>query len=158
MPSRTTSLPALCGLAATLALAACGPAGEPAPNTRAGRAADSAYIRSAFGPTWTLTAINGAPAPVGSGGRPATLIFYSGEERRVNGFTGCNQWSSTWERRGADSLLFTPPVSTRMACSDGMALEQRFLGIIGLTRRLAQRDSTLTLFTLTGDSARFVAR
>lgn len=158
MHSRTTSI-LLFGAASTLlAAAACGPAGEPAPNTRAGRAADSAYVRSAFGPTWTLTAINGTAAPLGSAGRPATLVFYSGEERRANGFAGCNQWSSTWERRGGDTLLFKPPVSTRMACADGMALEQRFLGIIEQTRRVAQRDSTLTLFTLAGDSARFVAR
>lgn len=158
MHPRTTASLILAAASAILALAACGPAGEPAPNTRAGRAADSAYIRSAFGPTWTLTAINGTAAPLGSAGRPATLVFYSGEERRANGFAGCNQWSSTWERRGEDTLLFAPPVSTRMACGDGMALEQRFLGIIGQARRLAQRDSTLTLFTLTGDSARFVAR
>lgn len=158
MRSRPSSLLVLVAASAALTLAACGPAGEPAPNTRAGRAADSAYIRSAFGPTWTLTAINGTPAPLGSGARPATLVFYSGEERRANGFAGCNQWSSTWERRGGDTLLFTPPVSTRMACADGTALEQRFLGIIGEARRIAQRDSTLTLFTLAGDSARFVAR
>jgi heat shock protein HslJ len=153
-----TTLALFAAALAMLALAACGPAGEPAPNTRAGRAADSAYVRSAFGPIWTLTSINGTPAPAGSAGRPATLVFYSGEERRVNGFAGCNQWSSTWERRGEDTLLFKPPVSTRMACADGMALEQRFLGIIEQARRLAQRDSTLTLITLTGDSARFVAR
>ena len=85
-------------------------------------------------------------------------MFYSGEERRANGFAGCNQWSSTWERRGGDTLLFTPPVSTRMACADGMALETRFLRFVGETRRAAQRDSTLILFDLAGDSARFVAR
>ncbi|MBA3890406.1 MAG: META domain-containing protein [Gemmatimonadaceae bacterium] len=158
MPSRQSSVLTLTVASVVVALAACGPPGEPAPNSRAGRAADSAYVRSVFGPTWTLATINGAAAPLGSGGRPATLEFYSGAERRVNGFAGCNQWSSTWERRSADSLVFTAPVSTRMACSDGMALEQRFLGIIEQARRIAQRDSTLTLITLAGDSARFVAR
>lgn len=151
------ALPALL-IPAILATAACAP--PPPDDARRGNAsaADTTYMRSVFGPTWTLTRLNGAAPPAGSGGRPATLQFYSGSERRANGFAGCNQWSSAWERGGRDTLRFAPPVATRMACAAGMELEQRFLALITGANRFSQRDSTLTLRSAAGDSAVFVAR
>lgn len=133
---------------------ACAPPAEDVPVSRAERE----YVRSVFGPTWTLVALNAAPPPPGNRGRPATMEFYSGTEARVNGFTGCNQWSSTWSSPAGDSLRFAPPTVTRMACAEGMELEARFLRVIEQTRRFAQRDSSLVLYDSTGDSARFVAR
>lgn len=124
----------------------------------AGRQRDSTFIRPIYGPTWTLVQIGGATPPAGSAGRPATLVLYSGTDRQANGHAGCNRWTSTFTLAGRDSIRFAPPVSTRMACAEGMALETRFLRFLAETRRAAQRDSTLTLFDLTGDSARFVAR
>lgn len=117
-----------------------------------------AYVRSIYGPTWTLVQMGGAPAPAGSGGRPATLVLYSGTDRQANGYAGCNRWSSTYTLAAPDSIRFAPPVTTRMACAEGLALEARFLRFLEETRRAAQRDSTLTLFTSSGDSARFLAR
>lgn len=125
---------------------------------RARSSRDSTFIRPIYGPTWTLVQIGGAMPPAGSGGRPATLVLYSGTDRQANGYTGCNRWSSTYTLAGRDSIRFADPVSTRMACADGTALEARFLRFLAGTRRAAQRDSTLTLFDQTGDSARFVAR
>lgn len=125
---------------------------------RARQVRDSSFRRPIYGPTWTLVQIGGVAPPSGSGGRPATLVLYSGTDRQANGYAGCNRWSSTYTLAGRDSIRFAPPVSTRMACADGMALETRFLRFVGETRRAAQRDSTLVLFDLAGDSARFVAR
>ena len=144
--------------AAVLGLAACTAPSTPAPQTGARRTADSSYVRSIYGPTWTLIALRGAPAAVGRGGRAATLIFYSGEGRQARGFAGCNQWSSTYTLPGRDSIRFAPPTSTRMACAEGGDLEARFLAFLEQTRRGRQQDSTLILYDQRGDSARFVAR
>lgn len=145
--------------AAVVALAACGPATTPAgtpPGATSPR--DTSFVRPLYGPTWTLTRLRGAPAPTGAGARAATLIFYSGSERRAAGFAGCNQWSSTYTFGARDSVAFTPPVATKMACTDGMSLERDFLGIIERAIRIAQKDSTLVLTTAMRDSAVFVAR
>ena len=144
--------------AAVLGFAACTAPATPAPETATRRSADSLYVRSIYGPTWTLVALRGAPAAIGRGGRPATLIFYSGEDRQARGFAGCNQWSSTYMLPGGDSIRFAPPTSTRMACAEGTDLETRYLAFLEQTRRGRQQDSTLILYDQRGDSARFVAR
>ena len=144
-----------------VAIAAAGACATPSNQVRpdSGRTPEErAFRRSIYGPTWSLVEINARPVGPGSAGRPATLILYSGSDRTANGFAGCNRWSSTYELTGRDSIRFAAPVSTRMACDEGMQLESDFLGVIARTRRAAQRDSSLVLYTNRGDSARFVAR
>ena len=119
---------------------------------------DTTFVRPLFGPTWTLVSLRGAPAPTGAGGRAATLIFYSGSERTAAGFAGCNRWSSKYSLSSPDSIAFTPPISTKMACDQGMQLEPEFLALIERASRIRQRDSSLVLRTPMGDSAVFVAR
>lgn len=141
-----------------VALAACGPATTPAGSPRGASPRDTSFVRPLYGPTWTLTRLRGAPAPMGAGGRAATLIFYSGTERRAAGFAGCNQWSSAYTFGARDSVAFAPPVATKMACQEGMSLERDFLVLIERASRIRQRDSTLVLVTPMRDSAVFVAR
>lgn len=150
-------LATLAAAIATVTAFACGPARAPEPGTASQRR-DTTFTRPLYGPTWTLVRLRGAAAPAGAGGRPATLIFYSGSGRTAAGFTGCNRWSSTYTLHAPDSIAFTPPISTKMACSDGMQLETQFLGLIERASRIRQRDSTLTLSTPMGDTAVFVAR
>ena len=121
-------------------------------------AAMSALRAALIGPTWTLAEIDGRPAPPGAGDRPATLVFADTAEPRASGFAGCNQWSSAFTHVAPDSIRFTAPISTRMACSTGMDLEQRFLGMLTAVRGYALTDSTLVLRGETGDLARLVAR
>lgn len=157
MRPASSRLAALIAAIAAVSTVACSPAPAREPGTAAQRR-DTTFTRPLYGPTWTLVRLRGAAAPTGAGGRQATLIFYSGSERTAAGFTGCNRWSSTYTLHAPDSIAFTPPVSTKMACSEGMQLEAQFLGFIEKASRIRQRDSTLVVRTPMGDTAVFVAR
>ena len=112
-----------------------------------------------IGPTWSLVELSGQPAPLGAGDRPATLIIQGGADPRASGSAGCNRWSSQYTLTAPNRIQFTAPVSTKMACSAGMDLEQRFLAVITATRGYALSDSSLVLRDESGAThARFVAR
>ena len=133
---------------------------------RPARGADTAVTstggsstRELIGPTWSLVELSGQPAPLGAGDRPATLIIQGGADPRASGFAGCNRWSSQYTHTAPDRIQFTAPISTKMACSQGMELEQRFLGVITATRGYTLSDSSLVLRNEAGAThARFVAR
>ena len=73
---------------------------------------------------------NPAGSAAGSAsGAPITLNFSTqGGQRKANGFSGCNRFTSTYDLAGGE-LSFGPLASTRMACAagPGSALEQPFL-------------------------------
>lgn len=160
MRLRTSRFPLVALVAAIAAFTACGtPAARTGdPRVQGTSPRDTAFVRPLYGPTWTLVHLRGAAAPMGAGGRPATLIFYSGTQRTAAGFAGCNRWSSTYTIAPPDSIAFTAPIATKMACDQGMQLETDFLALITRASRIARRDSTLVLKTPMGDSAVFVAR
>jgi heat shock protein HslJ len=118
----------------------------------------SSLPRALIGPTWTLVELDGRPAPLGAGDKPATMIITEGAEPRAAGSAGCNRWSSTFTHAAPDSIRFTAPISTKMACATGMDLEQRFLGMVMAVRGYALSDSSLVLRGDTGVLAKFVAR
>ena len=111
-----------------------------------------------IGPTWTLVELEGQPAPLGAGDKPATMIITETPEPRAAGSAGCNRWSSVFTHAAPDSIRFTAPISTKMACATGMELEQRFLGMVMAVRGYTLRDSSLVLRGDAGALARFVAR
>jgi heat shock protein HslJ len=102
---------------------------------------------------WELYEIGDMTNPLGAGGRPVTMRLDSATTR-VAGFAGCNQYSGPYTLRG-DSLTFGPPISTKMACAEGMHVETRFLGGLPSTRAYEITDSTLTLLASDGPLARF---
>ena len=115
--------------------------------------------RQLIGPTWTLVELSGQPASLGNGDRPPTLLIQEGGASRASGFAGCNRWFSAYTLAAPGRIQFTAPGSTKMACSTGMELEQRFLGVIAATRSYTLSDSTLVLRDESGATqARFVAR
>ena len=126
--------------------------------TTAGGTAGGAMPAALIGPTWSLTELNGQPAPLGAGDRPATVVFEAGTTRAA-GFAGCNRWSSAFSHTAPDSLQFTAPLSTKMACpGGGMELEQKFLEFITSVRQYALADSVLTLRGERGAEAKFARR
>ena len=92
---------------------------------------------------WELTAIDGQPSPLGAGQRPVTLRLDRASSRG-GGFAGCNRYSAPF-RVGHDSLSFGPAISTKMACTEGMELERRFLVALPVITTFSRADSTLTL-------------
>ena len=103
------------------------------------------------GREWLLVELEGRADPKGAGGRHVTLRF---EEGRAAGFAGCNQYGGSYSVRG-DSISFGPAAATRMACSEGMDVEQAYLSALPRVVRFAVADSTLALFSSDGTLARF---
>lgn len=132
-----------------LAIQSCQPSPTPDPSPAEFRAA-------ATGGEWILRELDDAPAPVGAGGRAPTLQFEA-DTARAAGFAGCNRWFGTYTVEGR-SLRFGAVGMTRMACSDGMALEQRFAAALEATRRYELSGAQLTLFGESGPVARFDRR
>ena len=128
------------------------------PTDSASMAATPAAHASLIGPTWTLVELEGQPAPSGAGNRPATIVIEGGAEPRAAGFAGCNRWSSGYTHTAPDTIRFSAPVSTKMACATGMDLEQRFLAMISAATGYSITDSSLVLLGDGGARARFVAR
>jgi heat shock protein HslJ len=78
---------------------------------------------------WQLADLNGGGAPT-----PAiTLRFEGGDQgtSAVAGNSGCNRFTGPWRQEGR-SLGLGPFAVTRMACAGtAMAVEQRFLAVLG---------------------------
>ena len=105
---------------------------------------------------WELAAIDGQPSPLGAGQRPVTLRL-DAASARSGGFAGCNRYSAPF-RIGHDSVTFGPAMSTKMACTEGMELERRFLVALPSITTFARTDSTLTLSGPSGPLAQFRLR
>jgi putative lipoprotein len=105
---------------------------------------------------WALVALGDSAAPLGSGGKPATIRFDSAGARAA-GFAGCNRYSAPYTLAG-DSLHFGPAISTKMACAQGDSLERAFLAIIPEVSTYQATDSTLTLAGPSGPLAGFRAQ
>ena len=73
------------------------------------------------------------------------------------GFAGCNRYSAPF-RIDHDNLSFGPAISTKMACTEGMELERRFLIALPVITTFARTDSTLTLSGPSGPLAQFHLR
>ena len=88
-------------LGAALVLAAC--MGPP----RAGPGGEAEQLG---GTAWRLAELNGEPPVVGTGDALPTLMF-AGDEPRVSGNGGCNQFNGPYTQNGA-LLSFGPLAST----------------------------------------------
>jgi len=75
----------------------------------------------------------------------------------VHGFSGCNRFTGGYQSNSG-KLTFTQLASTRMACIEGMELEQRFLDALGHTTRITIQGDSLALYRDDDQPAmRFVA-
>ena len=106
------------------------------------------------GTEWELHELSGAAAPLGAGARRATIRFEA-DTARVAGFAGCNRYFGTYALDGA-ALRFSAVGMTKMACADGMALEQQLARALDATRRYQVGDRELTLLGDAGPVAKFV--
>jgi putative lipoprotein len=138
------------GGVAVVALLAVGCAPTPQQQERAGMSRQS-LIRH----EWELVALGEQADPLGAGGRRPTIRF-TDDDGRAAGFGGCNRWSAAYALSG-DSLTFGPPVATKMACSEGMALETAFFAMLPGVRRYEATDTALTLLAGDAPVARFRA-
>src|SRR5215472_10559708 len=82
------------------------------------------FRSSIAGFDWSLTELGGQPAPNGAGGQHVTIRF-NADSGLVSGFAGCNRFAGGFTVEG-QNLHFPPLAMTKMACTEGMELEQRF--------------------------------
>jgi Heat shock protein len=150
---RSTTLAILAAGTTALVLVACA-------RTPENRAADSTTARepaasraAVVDRDWALVTLRDSVAPLGAGGKPATIRFDSAATRAA-GFAGCNRYSAPYTMKG-DSLHFGPAISTKMACAEGDSLERAFLAIIPDVTTFQATDSTLTLAGSSGPLAGF---
>jgi putative lipoprotein len=94
---------------------------------------------------WTPLEINGELVTLGAGDRELNMVLM-GDESRVRGYSGCNQFGGTYEVGTDDQLTFGALAATMMACAEGMEQEQLFLGVLGETRRFAIDGQSLALY------------
>jgi len=82
-----------------------------------------------LGTNWALMTLSGRQAALGNGQRRIDFELLA-EDKRVHGFSGCNTYNGGYELN-EDALTLSRLASTRMACPDGMDLEQKFLEVLG---------------------------
>lgn len=118
-------------------------------------AASGGTMPSLFDITWNLVELDGQAAPTGMGGRPATLLLDRAEQR-ASGFAGCNRMGGSFTH-SADSISFGPLAMTRMACTEGMELEQRYAAALEKVTTLRLTAAGLELLSDGATVARFSA-
>lgn len=97
---------------------------------------------------WKLTQLGGQPAALGAGRRELHLVLTASGDR-VRGFSGCNTFTGSFERRDRQ-LRIGPLASTRKACLDGMELERHFMDALAATARYSVSGDHLELFDAAG--------
>jgi len=123
-------------IAVCLLAAGCGE--RPPEETGAGGATEPPSLT---GTDWTLMTLDGETvAPLSDGRRPG-LRFEAG---RVHGFAGCNRLTGGYRSEGAE-IGFSQLAMTRMACPEGMDIEQRFSGALERTTRYNVEEDRLIL-------------
>ena len=114
----------------------------------------AAFRTAVAGTDWELHELNGAMAPVGAGGRRATIRFEA-DTARVAGFAGCNRYFGSY-LLDSGVLRFSGIGMTKMACMQGMSLEQQFANALEATRGYTVADRELILLGQSGPVAKFV--
>ncbi|MBP2161797.1 MULTISPECIES: META domain-containing protein [Asticcacaulis] len=93
------------------------------------------------GKEWVLVELNGQA--VGQSERPATLNLTT--DNKINGNGGCNRFFGSYEILPQQRIRFSGVGSTRMACAEGMATEQAYLGVFNEADSYSLTGSTLSL-------------
>ncbi len=95
------------------------------------------------GSRWTLTTLRGTTVEPEATPQAPTLIF-DPAEKRVHGHAGCNRFFGSYELAG-DALRFGGLGATRMACPQGMDVEQAYLQALAEIDGARLSDATLEL-------------
>lgn len=106
---------------------------------------------------WKLIELDGAEAPLGSGGKEAHLLLRA-EKSVARGFAGCNRFFGDYALAG-DKLSFGDLAATKLACAEGMDLEAQFLAALARVASWSRAGEALSLADAEGRVvARFRAR
>ena len=113
------------------------------------------FRRSVSGADWELVELRAQPAPTGAGGRRATLRF-DADSARVSGFAGCNRYFGSYTLGDSEpDVRFGAIGMTKMACTQGMDLEQQLASALSQVTRYTMQDNRLTLLDASSTLAVF---
>lgn len=102
------------------------------------------------GGPWLLLEVNGAIVQLPAGERRPSLLFLL-QEGRVKGFSGCNEFSGSYDLRG-DALTFGLLAMTRRYCAGSAGeVEREFVDVLSKVRTF-RIEGGMLLF-LEGDKA-----
>ncbi|WP_017294935.1 copper resistance protein NlpE N-terminal domain-containing protein [Geminocystis herdmanii] len=93
---------------------------------------------------WELTEIMGKPVTKGENQKEAMFIMFDSENKRVNGFGGCNNFMGGFEMKEGNVISFAPLASTMMAC-ENMEMEANFMQTLQQVDNFAMKDNVLSL-------------
>jgi heat shock protein HslJ len=106
---------------------------------------------------WRLSEVAGQPVAAANDRAEPHLVLFS-DEKRAQGFGGCNRMQGPYEGDGA-ALTFGPIASTKMACDYPANPEDAFMKALAMTRSARIVDQRLELLDEKGSVlARFEAR
>jgi len=100
------------------------------------------------GTTWHLATLGERTVTASSSPQRAGLVL-DGENHRVSGSGGCNRIMGTYTRDG-EHIGFSPMAATRMACPDGMDLEQAYTAMLELVTSWRVLGRTMELRDVDG--------
>ena len=108
---------------------------------------------------WELVKWSTQPMPP-AGVHPIVLRFdQRGDEGRVSGHAGCNQFSAPYVLREGGEITIATPVATRMTCApDTMEFEERLLDKLESVSAYKINGSTMELIAGDGHLLNFRAR
>jgi heat shock protein HslJ len=144
-------------LLSALLCAGCGPAPDaplpvPEPDPVAAGASagaeasaiDSGLAELVAGESWSLSdaSIEALRAKAADAG-----IFIEVQESRLVGYAGCNRFSASMQREGADGLRLEAPVASKRGCAEDAlnAAERAFLDALPRLQRFRLADARLRL-------------
>lgn len=93
---------------------------------------------------WELTEIMGKPVTKAETQRKAIFIMFDSENKRVNGFGGCNNFMGGFEMKEGNRISFSQMASTMMAC-ENMEMEASFMQTLQQVDNFAMKDNVLSL-------------
>lgn len=143
---RATSLGILIGTAVLAFGTGCRPPAPKSPTATPGTPA-------ALTGDWTLVEVAGHTAPLGADHHPGTIQF-NASTSKVSGFAGCNRFSGGYTASG-DTINFGPLALTKMACEEGMDLENAFTDALSRAKRFQMVGGSLVLLGEPDSLARF---
>jgi heat shock protein HslJ len=102
---------------------------------------------------WVFETVAGRPLP----DRVRVSMAFDSEEQRVFGRSGCNRYTASYSLKG-DVLTIGMAAATKMACPEAlMAVEDRFLRMLGGELSVAIEPDTERLTLTAPDGARSTA-
>ena len=81
--------------------------------------------------SWRLIELDGKPLQL-SEGQKNPFVHLQTKDNRMQGFAGCNRFSGTYLVKGS-IFLFNKMIRSRMACVDGIEMEEHFFRVLSAT-------------------------